>query len=342
MSLTWRRFVRSSRRRIEVKQLASTAAPDLRALETGHAAALGEIGGGSLAVSKRRRNVNASTFMSEILTCRLANGREVRLLCKYGTEHNDESYGHRGGIGYEAAVYREVVRSLPVPIARYYGTFIDPSSGNTWLFLEYLEGSARIHETEDPAAAMYMAADWIGRFHAAITPEASASWPFLNRYDIQYYLGWVRRTSAFAAGLHGRFPWLAELCERAEECFAPLLTAPPTIIHGEYYPNNILARAGSVYPVDWESAALAAGEIDLASLTEGWPEDTVQECERAYQRARWPDGAPESFRRTFAAAQVYLLFRWLGDRPDWTTGVRSSRWLFEQLHAAAERLAVMA
>jgi hypothetical protein len=60
----------------------------------------------------------------------------------------------------------------------------------------------------------------------------------------------------------------------------------------------------AIYPVDWESAAVAAGEIDLAALTEGWPPGFVEQCELEYQRARWPEGPPTGFERRLAAAPV--------------------------------------
>ena len=45
----------------------------------------------------------------------------------------------------------------------------------------------------------------------------------------------------------------------------------------------------------------------------------VRRCEREYQRSRWPEGAPREFGRTLDSAQLYLYFRWLGERPEWTT-----------------------
>jgi thiamine kinase-like enzyme len=102
----------------------------------------------------------------------------------------------------------------------------------------------------------------------------------------------------------------------------------------------VLVRGGQVYPVDWESAAIAAGEIDLASLTEKWPADIVRQLERDYQQARWPAGAPASFAQTLAAARLYLHLRWLGDRPSWTSGERES-WRFDHLRSAGEQLGLI-
>jgi thiamine kinase-like enzyme len=113
------------------------------------------------------------------------------------------------------------------------------------------------------------------------------------------------------------------------------------VIHGEYYPaKNILYAAGIVCPVDWESAAIAAGEIDLAALTEGWSADAARECEHQYQRNRWPWGAPADFEQTLGAARLYLAFRWLGEEPGETTHERNLC-RFDNLRVVGERLGLI-
>src|SRR5439155_702258 len=89
--------------------------------------------------------------------------------------------------------------------------------------------------------------------------------------------------------------------------------APRTVIHGEYFGLNIIYQNGTSWPADWQSAAIAPGEIDLASLTHSWPRPLVRKCEREYRRSRWPDGAPDDFPEILEAARAYMNFRWLGD-----------------------------
>jgi hypothetical protein len=57
------------------------------------------------------------------------------------------------------------------------------------------------------------------------------------------------------------------------------------------------------------SAAIAVGEIDLASLTDGWREEIMRKCEVEYQQARYRDGPLEDFDRTLDAARLYFYFR---------------------------------
>src|SRR5207245_3827422 len=117
-----------------------------------------------------------------------------------------------------------------------------------------------------------------------------------------------------------RFPWLRKLCEERSRWYEPLLRAPQTVIHGEFYSKTLLLRGHRIYILDWESAAFAAGEIDLAALTEGvrWTARLVQQCIEAYRQARWPRGVPATFQQTLETARMYLHFRWLGERADWT------------------------
>ena len=96
---------------------------------------------------------------------------------------------------------------------------------------------------------------------------------------------------------------------------------------------------GVIYPVDWESAAIAAGEIDLASLTDRWPSSIIEQCELEYQHARWPQGAPVEFERRLTTARLYLHFRWLGELRDaHTAHVWRFERRFEDIRSLGEKL----
>jgi len=282
----------------------------------------------------REAHVYRSTLPSEVVTCRLKDGRILRLFCKYSGGQNYESHGHRGGVVREAEVYRRVLGHSGNSVPRFYGTYADVTRGQTWLILEYVDDFLRAHE--EPGS-LIACAQWIGQFHAAcesLVAEPRVS--FLLSYDKKYYLGWARRASHFAGPLHQRFPWLDSLCRRFEDFTEVLLACRKTVIHGEFYPKNILVRDSVIYPVDWESAAVGAGEIDLAALTDGWTEDVAEECELAYRRARWPGDAPPDFAPRLGAARVYLSFRWLGDN-DEERREEGSLWRFDQLYDVGKR-----
>jgi hypothetical protein len=308
--------------------------PSLGDLQNALAAALvaGEDPDHGLEILHRRPSPQISSFPAEVVDCRTPEGTTLTLLCKYGVGHTESGFGHRGGVPYEARVYRNLLSSLPKTTARFYGSFNDPSTDSTWLFIEFLRGAARIAQTERPAEYLLAAANWIGSFHALTTrfvEDCSAN--LVNAYNTDFFEGWARRTVEHAARWSLNLSWLEEACEGFLRSSSLLSVGSNTIIHGEFYPKNIVAVGNDVYPVDWESAAIAAGEIDLAALTEGWEPELVSKCELEYQRARWPNGAPEDFRKRLAIARVYLPLRWLGDSG---TGFSGS-WYIETLRQNA-------
>ena len=265
-------------------------------------------------VLDRKPNPEGSTFPTEIVTCSIdGRGSRLRLFVKYGTREFDSLYRHRGDISYEAKVYRNILQPLRISTPTFYGVYRDEITRVPWLVIEYLEGS-RGHWSRNPEA-MISAAIWIGKFHAINEKRLlSPGLKFLHRYDRKYYMGWARRANRLFGNLQTRFPWLPTVCEEFGTLLPILLErATLTVIHGEYYSPNTLYQDGICSPVDWQSAAIAAGEVDLASLTHSRPRQLVQKCEREYCESRWPKGAPDDFEEILEAARVYMNLRWLGD-----------------------------
>ncbi len=335
---------------ISIDAVRQSPLPDSATLADRMTAALPGVADASRPVTILRRELPSitSTFPNEIVTCSLSNGRRRRVFVKYKAGQSHASYGHRGDVPYEAEVYRRVLQGLPDFRPKYLGAHTDPKTGDASLFLEYVDRNVRLSDIRWKFAmrqprALDRAARWLGRFH--LDQEARVHDPalsFLKRYDAEYFRGWAERTSEFARPLYRRFPWLAGIRDWGDAWFAPLLAAKPTMIHGEFYTKTILMRAQSLFIVDWESAAIAAGEIDLAALTEGngWRRQRVRRWEDQYKRSRWPEGLPDAFQGTLDAARVYLHLRWLGDRPDWSVREKSL-WRYDHLHATAQRLGLM-
>jgi len=295
-------------------------------------------GGAPPRVLERHANRSSSSFPSEFVTLCLGSGERLRLFCKYEGGYSHSGHGHRGGVALEAAVYRDLLQRIGSSVPTFHGSYVEPASGETWLFTEFIDG---VRLNYSPDTLIRHAAEWLGTFHAAAERWlASEPAQFLPGYDAEYYHGWARRTVEYAEPLLGEYGWLAQLCAGSEAWIAPLLKAPRTVVHGEYYPKNILERDGTIWPVDWESAAIAAGEIDLASITEGWSPSLKAGAVTAYRRARWPRGAPRGFSTALAAARVYLHLRWLGNQPHRTVGERL-RWRFDALRYQAERLGMI-
>jgi len=304
--------------------------PDLARLSC----AIGNLLPGAVVVS-RQANIRMSSFLTEVVTCRLPGGEELRLFCKYGAGADEATgYGHRGGVSYEAQVYRDLLQPLGVRTVPFYGTHLDPDSGTTWLVLGFQPGWCI-------DMRLGLAGRWIGEFQRAATARFCDSPPaWVMCYDPAYYAQWPRRTREFAERLGLRMRWLPAVCEGFESVASDLLSLRPTVIHGELYPHNVILHADAAFPIDWESAAFGAGEIDMASLTEGWPAADVNECLREYAAARWPEGPPVDFDAALDAAQVYLDFRWLGEEPAQLADPES-RWYLDDLLVRGERLGLI-
>jgi Phosphotransferase enzyme family len=295
-------------------------------------AVLSSVLGDDVEILERRPNPHSSTFIAEVVSCR-AGGDALEVLCKRGPAEYESGHGHRGGLIYEASVYESVVEPSGLPAPRFFGAHVD-EEGLAWLLVEWITGGVRVDY--DPPA-MVPAAAWAGLFHRTNAGAESAA-PFLKRYGVEYFLAWPPRALAFTQDLD--VPWLGALADRYAELVPLLVDGPQTIVHAEYTVHNVVARLPEVYPIDWQSAAVSAGEIDVAALTEAWDPETVAACERAYAAARWPDGAPAEFAERLLAARLYLHFRWLGDR-ELMRKPRKRPWRMEELRGTAEALGVL-
>ncbi len=315
--------------------------PDLETLAGGLEEALssnGISGADGLAVIQRRWNRDTTTAPTEIVRCRLADGRELTFLCKYsaGRGRDPEPDGHRGGVAYEAEVYRQVLVPLGASTPTFYGAHVDPATGDTWLIIEYIEDVVRLTWLEEPDG-LNLGFRWMGRFHAAAEAYLRRTpLPFLLRLDTPYYLGWLSQAAEFAERAARLYPWFPGLLERFREVGLPLLSARPTLVHGMCYSKNLVARGREIRPIDWEAAGWGAGELDLATLSAGWPDRVVAEGEQVYREARWPAGHPDDFPRVADAARVFLGLRWLVESPESRTH-KSGAGVYRYLRAAGIR-----
>jgi len=268
-----------------------------------------------LEISSRKPAVKSGTFAAEIITCRINGERSIDLRCKYlaGHENNQEG-GHRGGVEYEAKIYESLFGQINLPLASFFGKFQIKEDKLFCMVSEFLDTSVCINQSALPDR-MEKAADWIGSFHAAFEMKVP---DFVINYDEKYYRHWVMNVQNIALELRPEYPWLNDVCNFFLEKLDYLTNGPKTLIHGEFYPNNILLKDGVVYPVDWESAAFAPGEIDLASLTEGYADEKMESMINRYLLSRWhvqEEYSYEDFAKRLLMARIYFHFRWLGRYP---------------------------
>ena len=302
-----------------LETVTTTKFPTLPALTTGLNSILNANGTrfGKVTIISREQ-MEEGSFPKELVTCQVEDGRSLQLFCKYTAGYSHASHGHRGGVPYEAEVYRHVLQPLRVSTPSFHGMHTGPDRDDVWFVLEYIPNTLRLNQPDDPDMAMVVAASWLGRFHARAEKRLPAP-AIVSTYDAEYYRGWSERTLEFARATGVEAKWLAPLCAQFEEIGPQILSTHPTVIHGEFYPRNILFRDYRIFPVDWESAAIAAGEIDLVTMTDCWDDEVTGRCVTAYQIGRWPHGVPADFDQRMTWARLYLQLRWLGDcgRADW-------------------------
>lgn len=290
----------------------------------------------SVLIRKREPNPHSSTYPSEIVTCQLGDIETLTVFCKYSRPPSKRR-DHRHGITYEGLVYETLLQQFEGSVPAYYGTFDDKTSGTRCLAIEHLDGCLGI-SLLPVSEGLIEAASWLGRFHRHFESKAELrQTSHLNRYDANYFQSWTTSSSVFSRQWLERFPELQFIFANLGQLFELLLGAIQTSIHGEFYPKNVLVRGGNVFPIDWESMACGAGEIDLAALTEGWPPEAGIDCKKAYIAARWPTGAPLGFEKSLNAARVYWHLTWLGDIRLWDRP-NKTHWRFKELLALAEQL----
>lgn len=284
----------------------------------------------------REPNPFRSSFPSEIVEYAFDDGSTLKLLLKYHLPGKHTGHGYWGDVFYEAAVYEHVLRKLPVTTPLSFGMFEEGEGLPACHVIEYVDEAQLL--SKSPMEAIVRAAEWLAGFHASTVgwappPDLGS----VKAHTEPYYTGWAHRTLENARSVDADLSWLPSVCQRFTDEIGVLTEAPATLVHGEFYHSNILVRADGVYPVDWQSLAVARGEVDLASLLEGFDqEDPVfRECLDIYERTRWPGGSPDTFRPTLAMALLYWPFRWLGDKPEWT--VRRAGY-FRHLRALGERM----
>jgi aminoglycoside phosphotransferase (APT) family kinase protein len=256
----------------------------------------------------------------------------------------------------EAWVYRRLLHGIRTGAPKLWASVTDPTTGRNWLFLERVRG-VPLAQVGD-RRAWCCVARWLGRFHATAPIPRSAGCPLL-RHDREYHRGWMARARSAAEeearngptgrdGAREKLARLRAIAPAHERSLAEALAAGDTLIHGEFYPSNVMVdRRGTTYaihPVDWESAALGPPLLDLAALLSGhWRPEERDAMEKAYRDGAQVVGArcsrPDEFRRRLAACRLLLAVQWQGWARAWDPPAdHRNDWLEEAERCAEELL----
>jgi hypothetical protein len=326
----------------------------------------------------RRPSPYTSSFALEEIDVLFADGSEAALVMKDLSPDAMEEGARRARPAFlyeprrEIQTYRHILPHAPPGTAACFGIVASAAASRYQLLLERVDG----HELRHVGAfSMWeRTAHWIARFHASV-PSADvdrlARRAKLLVYDEAFYWRWLERARDFAArsqraksdrkgGATGGAA-ASRVLDRIARGYAPvvarLAAMRRTVIHGEFYPCNILIRGtgprARVCPVDWELAALGPGLIDLAALMTGWDDRAQRALTRAYRTAARenavrengarPDAdaprsgrIPADFQTDLDCCRLHLAVRMLGWSETWTPPPQHARdWLAEAASLAA-------
>jgi len=207
----------------------------------------------------------------------------------------------------QSRAYAVARRGVATPLGQACG-----SDGGMSIFATQIQGvSLADAKTRD---RLVVAARWLGDFHRRweIVADSSAG---LNCLDAPFLAQWLESAVVTIDSHSPEVDVRAAIGGCYQEDIEVLLTAPRILLHGDCYPTNALVDHSGVWLIDWELAVLGAGEVDVATLTLGWPDASVAACISAYTEARWPSGCPPETGRRFLAARRYVLLRILSIPP---------------------------
>jgi aminoglycoside phosphotransferase (APT) family kinase protein len=286
-------------------------------------------------VTDRGRRVRL-VFKDLSPVARLSEARRVRPAFLYGPSR-------------EIEVYQDLLDARRMGTPACYGAVCDPVAGRFWLFLERVAGrplwqAGRLETWRD-------AARWLAAFHNPLDGRRRVAG--LLKYDARYYRTWIRRAESFVCSRRGVSPdarrRFARLAARYDRAVRDLLALPVTVIHGEFYPSNVLVRSGRlrhrICPIDWEVAAIGPGAMDLAALMTGsWSPEQKRAMAEAYREAaRRAGGAPPPMKdlaEWIERCQLHQAVQWLGWSPVWSPpDLHARNWLQEALRLGERILA---
>ncbi|HWI09321.1 MAG TPA: aminoglycoside phosphotransferase family protein [Solirubrobacteraceae bacterium] len=220
---------------------------------------------------------------------------------------------------------------LDVPVC--YGALAE--AGRRWLILEAVDGVPLWQLAED--AIWDETARWLAGLHGHPAPSRSLR---LLRYDVPCFRNALARAVALTPT--GALDGVADIWERV---VARLTAWPRSIVHGDFYPSNILvqrraAATPRIRPVDWELAGTGPGLLDLAALTAGsWSAAERERLTLTYGRAL-PAAlrpAPADLLDALAHCRLFVAVQWLGWSRDWTAPPEHAHdWLGEATALAWE------
>jgi hypothetical protein len=251
--------------------------------------------------------------------CLLEQARDIRPKTSYDPER-------------EALVYRDLLARLKLGTATCYAAVADAEKRQYWLLLEKVAGSD-LARTGD-FAIWTATARWLAEAHVQLTAAARRQSidQQLMRYDSRCFHQWIDQAEPILqqpqhADGRAVAPWeIKWLVQRGRAAVRLVAAVPLMVIHGEFYPSNILIGEQNAAPricsIDWETAGMGPGLLDLAALVAGnWTEPQKEELASAYFDAN-PQGGASSAGisdqiTALRCCRLLLAMKWIGWSARW-------------------------
>ena len=306
-----------------------------------------------------RASADRSTHALERVHVELRSGRRLDLVLKGTREDARADAFRRPSLVHdpqrEAWAYRELLDRHRTGTPRCLGVIAEGSDRER-IVLETVPGRP-LAENGEPEPWLD-AARWRARFHAWGRRRVGSlgSPERLLRQSIGLHRQWWSRAvrTEAKAGRAGAAERLRSIRRDYARAIALLEGTPTGVVHGEFYPSNILVEDASaeriVRPIDWESVGIGPLALDLAALTSGdWSAADRSRISAAYRAAFAGDphsstraaaaevGAAVTRPGTLAAARMVNAMQWLGWREGWHPPAPHARdWLAEAEAAARD------
>lgn len=291
--------------------------------------------GRPVAVLRRRPSPYGSRHPLEEVDAEVGDSEPLRLMLKAGAAR-------------EAAAYREILGPAALDVPAWYAS---SSNGRAWVLLERLD-AVPLWQVGD-FAAWEEAARWLARLHASPAPTTSvgapAAAPAIAAYDAAHLRALpLRALAVLADGRPSRRRLVERLAANWQQVVERLAAWPVSLVHGDFYPSNVLVQACAggprVRPVDWELIGIGPGPLDLAALSSGrWTAGERERLARAYHDALPTSGRPAwaEFEDVLEQARLAIAVGWLGAPRDWVPPAEHRcNWMADAVESA-DRLGLL-
>jgi hypothetical protein len=204
-----------------------------------------------------------------------SGGQTLSVACVVKEPRGTKRAGLAGGGIREVGVYRSLAPHLPVQTP----ALVAADSTGSWLITEAIPAARTLaHWTaDDYVRAVRTLAALHERFWDLSEDLLAYSWlsrPLTNDFEI-YVLAAVNAMEKMMVdnrhqlltGSLEVLTGLGQLLSQVEAVAQKLQTAPPTLLHGDFHPGNLLLQdEDEVFVFDWQLAGVGPGVLDLVTF----------------------------------------------------------------------------